>query len=286
LEDSGFPLLSDRDGRQARWKMMEGYRHRLQLSLTWSELLGLLVASQLLGGLEGTVFFDGTSSALEKIRATLPKAMADRFRASTRVASAARGGTDYTGRTEITRRLLEAVDGRKTVVLTYRTPGKSSKPRRDRQVDPYHFHVGRQAIYLLGWCHRSQVVKTFRLDRVDEVALTEKVFPEPVFDAATFLRPMFGMWAGRTRRISFVVGKELAPLLMERKVHASQVVQRVGDGSAEVRLDATIGPPLVAYLTSLGASVTRIEPEELRSEVEKAHREALRSVTRGDAERM
>jgi predicted DNA-binding transcriptional regulator YafY len=36
LEDAGFPLASAHDGRRARWRILEGYRHRLQLTLTWA----------------------------------------------------------------------------------------------------------------------------------------------------------------------------------------------------------------------------------------------------------
>jgi hypothetical protein len=55
----------------------------------------------------------------------------------------------------------------------------------------------------------------------------------------------------------------------------------------DVELEVAIGPPLVAYLTGLGAAVGRIEPGELREAVIGAHREALKGaeggVTRRDA---
>jgi hypothetical protein len=44
----------------------------------------------------------------------------------------------------------------------------------------------------------------------------------------------------------------------------------VRDGSVEVRLVAP-GPPLVAYLTGLGAAVGEIEPRELRAAVLRGH---------------
>lgn len=59
LDDAGFPLTSARDGRRARWRMVPGYRHRLQLTLTWSELLGLMSARQVLAGLAGTMLHEG-----------------------------------------------------------------------------------------------------------------------------------------------------------------------------------------------------------------------------------
>ncbi len=97
------------------------------------------------------------------------------------------------------------------------------------------------------------------------------------------------MWGGRPRRVRFTVARELADLLMERKVHPSQAAQRRGDGSVEVRLEVALGPPLVAYLTGLGAAVSEIEPGELRAAVLREHRNAVAvaegSVSRRDAGR-
>jgi predicted DNA-binding transcriptional regulator YafY len=110
LEDAGFPLTSALDGRRARWRILEGHRHRLQLSLSWSELMALMTARKLMSGLAGTVLHDGAASALEKIRATLPKGLADHFRASEGLLSAPHGGRDYRSRGDLVSRLVEAID--------------------------------------------------------------------------------------------------------------------------------------------------------------------------------
>ncbi len=288
LEDAGFPLTSARDGRRARWQMVSGYRHRLQLALTWSELVALLTARQMASGLVGTMLHDGAASALEKIRATLPRALADRFRASERLVSTPEGGRDYRTRGELVRRLLDAIDGRQTVSARYRSRGaRGRRPAQDRKLDPYHLRVAEEGLYLLARCHRSGDVKVFLLDRFESVRLTEERFAPPEgFSPELLLRPRFGMWSGRPNKVRFTVSPGLADLLMERKVHPSQVAQRRNDGSVEVRLEVALGPPLVAYLTGLGAAVGEIEPGELHTAVLREHREAVaaleRSASRGD----
>jgi predicted DNA-binding transcriptional regulator YafY len=276
LEDAGFPLTSALEGRRARWRMLEGYRHRLQLSLSWGELLALMTARQMVSGLAGTMLHDAAASALEKIRATLPKGLADRFRASERLVSAPEGGRDYRSRGELVRKLIEAIDGRQTIAARYRSRGAKGRRRgEERKLDPYHLRVVEEGIYLMARCHRSDAVKTFLVDRFDEAHPTGECFAPPEgFSAEQLLRPSFGMWGGRPRKVRFTVGPELADLLMERKVHPSQLAQRRSDGSLEVRLDVALGPPLVAYLTGLGAGVSEIEPTELREAVLREHREA------------
>lgn len=280
LEDAGFPLTSALDGRRARWRMMEGYRHRLQLTLNWSELIGLIAARQMLAGLAGTMLHDGAASALEKIRATLPKGLADHFRASERLVSGPDGGRDYGARGELVRRLVEAIDERQTVAALYRSRGAKVRQRRaERKLDPYHLRVAEEGIYLIARCHRSSAVRTFLVDRFDGVHPTgERFAPPQGFDAEQMLQPSFGMWSGRPRKVRFTVAAKVADLIMERKVHPSQVAQRRSDGSVDVRLEVALGPPLVAYLTGLGAGVGQIEPGELREAVLGAHRSALNSM--------
>ena len=288
LEDAGFPLTSARDGQRARWRMLEGYRHRLQLSLSWAELVALMAAQNALSGLVGTMLHDGAASALEKIRATLPKGLADRFRASAGLVSASAGGRDYRLRGELMRRLVDAIEQRQTIAAQYRSRDAKRRRPNERKLDPLHLRVAEEGIYLLARCHRSGGVKVFLVDRFDAVRATgERFTPPEGFNAEQQLRPSFGMWSGRARKVRFTVRRELAGLLMERKVHPSQVAQRRSDGGLDVKLEVALGPPLVAYLTGLGAAVSEIAPRELRAAVGRAHREALarmeKSVTSGDA---
>lgn len=274
LEDAGFPLTTARDGRHARWRMMPGYRHRLQLSLTWSELVALMTARKLLSGLAGTMLHDAAASALEKIRATLPKGLADHFRASEHIVSAPQGGRDYQSRGEIVRLIVEAIDARRTVLARYRSRG-TARPLA-RKLDPYHVRIAEEGLYVLAHCHRDNEVKVFLADRFDAVELTDEHFSVAAgFDAEQMLRSSFAMWGGRPRKIRFIVAPLLAHLVMERKVHPSQVAQRQSDGSVLVRLEVAIGPPLIAYLTGLGPSVSQIEPKDLRGAVRDQHRNAL-----------
>ncbi len=287
LQDVGVPLTSGLDGRRARWRIMEGYRHRLQLSLSWTELVALMTAQQMASGLAGTMLHDGAASALDKIRATLPKGLADHFRAAQRLVSAQEGGRDYHSRGELVRRLVESIDGRQTVAVRYRSRGVNGRRRgSERTLDPYHLRVAEEGIYLVARCHPDGEVKTFLIDRFDGIRPTgERFTPPEDFDVEQMLRSSFGMWSGRPRKVRFTVAPELADLLMERKVHPSQVAQRRSDGSVEVRLEVALGPPLLAYLTGLGAAVSEIEPSELRAAVLREHRRAVAGLERSASRR-
>lgn len=273
LQDSGFPLVNDSDGRRTRWKIHESYRHRLHLSLTWHELFALVTAERALAGLEGTLFHDSLKSALDKIRATLPAELAKRVVKFADLASADSGGRNLQAKGDALRTLAEAVEGKRTVVARYRPLGPKRK-KLTRRIDPYHLRVAGDGVYILGWCHARKAIRTFLLDRFDSVEQTDDVF-QLRGDVQSELEPAFQMWSGRARKVSFVVSPDVAQLLLERKPHPSAVVQRLTDGRAEVRMTCAIGPPLIGYLTGLGPNVREIHPEELREAVRTQHGAAL-----------
>ncbi|MDQ3266656.1 MAG: transcriptional regulator [Myxococcota bacterium] len=266
LQAVGFPVVSEMEGRRARWKLMDGHRSRVQVSLSWAEHLSLHLAVSSLQGFEGTFVHDSAVGAVEKLRAALPGAMAERIRALSKLASAQRGGHDYSGRAETIRGLTEAIDERRTVQARYRS--RPGGPGAARRLDPLHLHVSGGAMYVLAWCHRSKEVRTFLVDRFDGLEVTGDRFePREDFDPGTYLRDSYEAWHGKPEPVRFVVAPPITRLFLERKHHPSQRVQLRGDGSAEVTMRVPIVPPLVALLGGYGAQVSEIAPAELETKV-------------------
>lgn len=280
LEDAGIPLTSDVDGGRARWRMLEGYRHRLQLTLTWSEMLALSVGSRLLEGLSGTLFHTSAVSALEKLRASFPKPVAQRVRAHEAAISTDVGGRDYTSRGELVRLLVEAIEQRWTLRARYRSPRSArTVEAAERRIDPYHLRVSGQGLYVLAHCHRAGAVRTFLVDRFQELVRTGETFAPPLdFRTAHAQLASFEMWTGPSMQVQAVVSAPHADLLLERKVHPSQVTHRREDGAVDVMLAVPHCPPLLTWLTSLGPSLRELWPEPLRQEVARLHRETLEAL--------
>ena len=73
LEQIGVPLYQEERGPLSRWRVVDGPRRKLSLTLSWSEMLALTSGRDLLAGLAGTFFHEAAITALEKIRAALPE---------------------------------------------------------------------------------------------------------------------------------------------------------------------------------------------------------------------
>lgn len=104
LSETGVPLYQEPEGRRVRWRLVEGPKRRLSITLSFSEMLALTAGRDLLAGLVGTFFHEAAISALEKVRAALPEPLLARADASAELVMAdKRPLRDYRGRGEIVR---------------------------------------------------------------------------------------------------------------------------------------------------------------------------------------
>jgi len=263
LSETGVPLYQEPEGRRVRWRLVEGPKRRLAITLSFSEMLALTAGRDLLAGLAGTFFHEAAISALEKIRAALPQPLLARADASAELVMAdKRPLRDYRGRGEIVRAIADAIDQRHTLILTYRKLGARSSTRRE--VDPYHLHIHAGALYLIGYCHERKAARTFLLDRASQVEVTDRAFERRSgLGLEAILQGDLGPWSGKAVSVSLRFSPDAAPLVAERKVHPSQVTRMNLDGSADVNLTAPVTPWLVRWLVGWGSQVAVLAPASL-----------------------
>ena len=117
--------------------------------------------------------------------------------------------------------VAEAVERGRAVSFTYRAP---DAPVTTRTVDPVKVHIAGGQWYLQGWCHLREAMRTFHLDRVSQVRLTD---------------------------IPSTHGDDVAPALFEASA---------GDVEVDVRYRAAAAPLLADYVVvdeQGGASAVR-----------------------------
>lgn len=275
LSETGVPLYQEPEGRRVRWRLVEGPKRRLSITLSFSEMLALTAGRDLLAGLAGTFFHEAAISGLEKIRAALPEPLLARADAGAELVMAdKRPLRDYRGRGEIVRTVADAIDQRRTLRLTYRKLGAKGAARRE--VDPYHLHIHAGALYLIGYCHERKAARTFLLDRASQVEATDRTFERRTdLQLDAILQGDLGPWSGRAVSVSLRFSPDAAPLVAERKIHPSQVTRLRLDGNADVTLTAPITPWLVRWLVGWAGQVTVLAPAPLAAQVRAAHETAL-----------
>ena len=275
LQEIGVPVYQEREGKRLRWRLVDGPKRRLSVTLSFAETLALTTGRDLLAELAGTFFHEAAISAIEKIRAALPAPFLTRADAAADLIVAdKRPSRDYRGRGDAVRTLVDAIERRETVTIEYRKIGDRASSVRD--VDPYHLHIHAGALYLIGWCHRRKAVRTFLLDRAGRVRSTGRTFDRRSdISVAPVMQGDLGPWTGNAEIIRLRFRSTAARLVAEHKIHPSQVSELRLDCGLDVTLHAPITPWLERWLTGWAGDVEVLAPPRLSDRVRANHGDAL-----------
>ncbi|MGC8605387.1 MAG: helix-turn-helix transcriptional regulator, partial [Desulfomonilaceae bacterium] len=71
IHEAGFPLYSDKDGKNSVWKMLDTFKKDFPVPMTATELMALHMSRDLLSILHGTVFHDSIETLFQKVKAAL-----------------------------------------------------------------------------------------------------------------------------------------------------------------------------------------------------------------------
>lgn len=274
LQYAGFPVVSEkRDGR-----VLYRFIDRFGLGdvpFTTDEVLALAFGEDLLRPLEGTVFHDSIRSALQKIRSALGAEVGvflERLGQSFRVLPGPH--KSYAEQRDVIRTLSQAVLGRRSVRIRYRT-GRTGE-LSTRRVDPYRVWYRSGALYVIGHDHKSGEVRTFAVDRVRAAELDDREFGVPAdFDFDAYTASAFGVVAEPATRVRIRFDARLALQVEERVWHPSQRLERLPGGGVELALEVGGLEELRSWVLSFGSGAEVLEPAALRADVEAELRRAL-----------
>src|SRR3970040_451022 len=193
LKQLEVPLYTDKNGKESFWKIDPDFRNRLSVPFTLSELLSLYFAQDSIRPLDGTVLYDSLQSLFEKVWANLPKPLFQEMgglRGS--FLSGIPAQKDYGVYREFIKVIQEAIEGRRVLELLYHPRDQSPA---ERKVNPYAVHLRNGKHYLIGYCHLRKDIRTFMVDRMQKIKMTDESFPAPIgFSLKDYLRHSFGMF--------------------------------------------------------------------------------------------
>jgi len=231
LQEARIPLEYDANGRTYTLPD-RGWRFPV-VTMTPGDVMALAVARGLLLSTPAALpLTTEIAGALEKATAGLTPELKGMLEAAAR-ALADRSGTarDYS-RAPVAP-LLEAISRRRTVEMLY--DSRSSGGRERRLIDPYRLDR-RDGRYfeLHGWCHRREQVRTFALDRILEVRITERSFvPRPWDESDEGV--VGGLRGGAPVALEVRFDAQVAPYARERRWPFRASFEERPDGSLLMR---------------------------------------------------
>ncbi len=273
LQDAGFPIYDERDGRRGFWKVEESFRDRLPIPLSLPEIVALLVSRDLLDHGGAGPFGPAVASAFAKIRALLtPRALelVERMRAS--VGARTVGAKLQLGAEEHLAEIHRALAEQRTLQMRYYSLSRDAET--DRRVDPYHVTFYSGGLYLMGYCHLRRDVRIFATERIRAVTALRETFVRPAdFDAEAYLRGAWGIVRGDLVAVRVVFSRAAAPHVRGRLWHSSQEVRELPGGRLELQLLVADTLEVRRWLLGFGAEVEVLAPlalgEAIRREAER-----------------
>ena len=179
LQDIGIPILAER-GRYGAYTLGVGF-HLPPMMFTNDEALaleiGLLAVTQLSLVDRGAA----VESARAKLENVMPFDLQSRARAVSESIRLDLNAYQTIAPSELMLLLTQAVQYTRRIHLRYKA---RDQRETERDVDPYGIVCRWGIWYVVGWCHLRTGLRSFRLDRVLEVQLTDITFQRPAdFDA-------------------------------------------------------------------------------------------------------
>jgi len=275
LQEAGFPLYDDKDGGKKVWRLLEGYSQKAQAGFTMSEMAALYFGRHLMTILSGAPFADDLDSAFVKIRAALPE-KSTRYLARISDLFGARPfpSKDYSAKKGVIATLVDATLHERRVSMSYYSA--SSKRAKRYEVDPYRVVYYQGGLYLYGRVEEYGEVRTFAVERIERIALTEVTFEMPTEqDIEAHTRSAFGIAGGKAQEVILRFDAALADSIKDRTWHQSQQITDRPDGSFDLALNVALSRELKAWIRSFVPRVMIIKPPSLKDDIERDLKEAL-----------
>jgi predicted DNA-binding transcriptional regulator YafY len=183
LEELGIPVTTEQ-GRYGGYMLVAGFKLP-PMMFTDDEAqavaMGLLAAGQL-GLKEATPAIASVQAKLERV---MPTKLKQRVRAISESINIVLPTAETTDNSKVLSSLTNAAQAQRRVCFSYSNQ-KAEHTRRE--LDPYGLVYRRGRWYVCGYCHLRCDLRTFRLDRINNIELSSLHFTRPAdFDAADYL---------------------------------------------------------------------------------------------------
>jgi proteasome accessory factor B len=246
------------------------------LKLTLSEAMAVFLSARLMVRYADKYDPD-LAAAFEKLEEGLPAALREHVeRTLDRLSRHPRDET-FSRHVHL---LTKAWAERRVVALDY-DPARygTGSERRRALVRPYLIEPSLQthALYLIGWDETRGALRTFKIERIRDVALTPQSFEPPEAGALeSMLSRAWDIIADQPEtEVVLRFAPSVAARVQEATWHPTQEVREEADGSLTWRAIVAGTIEIRLWILSWGDSVEVIAPETLRDDVADTHRRAV-----------
>jgi predicted DNA-binding transcriptional regulator YafY len=275
LDESGVPIVSI-PGQG--YSLVEGY-FLPPLTFNTDEAIMLMLGTDFVAQNFDAQYRDAAQSASHKIVAVLP----DKLRREVEYLESSIRFIALSGAysQETLQKLRRAIIQRKQVQFGYHARSHDGQPSEtsQREADPYALVHIAGAWVLIAYCHLRRGIRHFRLDRMEDVVVVDKVFTRP----ADF-KIQLSDHNDRTVMVRALFDHETARWVQETPSFYQVAQEEHADGLL-VTLAVRHPGEALNWLLSWGSHVRVIEPESVRDMLAREAETILENHRQQDASR-
>jgi predicted DNA-binding transcriptional regulator YafY len=262
LDEMGIPVYSER-GPYGGFSLMRGYKMP-PLVFTLEEAVAVVLGTGIVEEMWGDLYREAARGALAKLENLLPEEQV-REVAWARGSLVATGmnRADLNAQTPALEKLRRAIREHRSVDMKYQS-SQVPHPSR-RRLDPYALVHRWGWWYAVGLCHVHQAVRTFRVDRIAEIVLSDTTFsPASDFNLQAYLKIEMQSQPQVKARLRFEPA--FANLTAGNQSYW-ETVEAKSDGSVEVTFLSPTLEWAASTTLAYGPAVEVVDPPELRAMV-------------------
>ena len=267
LQTAGFPLFDETHDGKKFWTLEQKAFKRLDdTAFTLAELSALYFSRTLVECLSGTPFERDVRSAFDKLSVALTPGMKQFLDRMPLVmqAKAEPGAQAAAPRTKEVAQLVEATMQQRRVTMRYHS--FSSNREKTYIFEPYRLLFGQGGLYVIGMVPEYGGLRTFAVDRVAQVSLTEERF-EPLELPDDAFAHSLGVNQGTPEKIEVLFAPKIARYVRERVWHPSQELVALPDGSLRLTLNVVNDWALKSWILGFGGLAKVLFPPTLIGEI-------------------
>ncbi|RJR23750.1 MAG: WYL domain-containing protein [Desulfobacteraceae bacterium] len=267
IERSYSDIKKIRRGKRMYYQLGRVSKAIEPLPITGREMSLLLMCKAFAEGLLGMELFNEVSQALEKGMLLVPK---EELPASSGFGSFRPGSIDYGPHRETLLALLKAMERKKILRLSYKSPGKEIAS--GFLFKPYKIFSRNETLYVHGGLAQEQGEPYRKPDydpllavhRIEKAEITEWFFQiPPEYDFEKVFNRHFGLIKGRAFKVVAELTGYSAVYVAERIWSPDQRIVKSGDDAVKLTFTATSEPEVISWMLSFGKEARLIKPKRL-----------------------
>lgn len=147
-----------------------------------------------------------------------------------------------------------------------------SGPTR-RTVDPYFIIFRANAFYFVGYCHLRGGIRTFRIDRVEDVEpLSEMFVRPPDIRPETYFEGSWSVFGGEPVEVEVVFSGTAARIVASTSHHPDELVEIIGEGRLRYTVVTRGLEEIRRWILGFGDEAEAVKPPELRATLSRISR--------------